>query len=119
MSTVERLTVRQRLEDRALLVYPDSSTGAGLDGIRIGLRLRHSAIEDRCYMWLVDSAGVAFAGPTKLVRGLDLFLPWKYDERVPQGQLFLRGDEATKATLDVTAQLCYRPPALATAPTPA
>lgn len=118
MSTVERIRVRQQASDRAVLLYPHTSTGQGLDGVQVGLRLRHSAAEDRWYLWLVDLAGAEFAGPAKLVRGLDLFLPWKHDPRVPPGQLFVRGEEATKDTIDITSTLCYRPIAFVTEPYP-
>lgn len=113
MSNVDRIRVKlSSPADRATLSFLD------LDGIRIALRFRHSTLEDRWHMWLVSMDGTEFVGPIRLARGLDLFLPYKYDARVPPGQLFVRGEEMTAANADRTSELCYRRVADVTEATP-
>lgn len=113
MTTIKKVAIKRLDEHRAtLFVYE-------LDGVRIALRFRHVAFEDRWHMWLVATDGTDIAGPIRLVPGLDLLLPYKYDERVPPGQLFVRGDPPTKDTADLSSTLRYRPLAQVTEPTPA
>lgn len=113
MSTVKKIAIKRLDEHRAtFFVYE-------LDGVRIGLRFRHVAFLDRWALWLVALDGTEIAGPIMLMPGLDLLLPYKHDERVPPGQLFVRGEPPTKNTADKTSTLRYRPVANVTEPTPA
>ncbi len=113
MSVVKVIRVKHLPEQRAVVETVE------LDSTRITFRFRHSGAEDRWYMWLIDTAGVQICGPIKLLPGTDLILPYKYDARVPPGQLFVRGDPPTKDTIDLSSFLCYRPIANVTEPTPA
>ncbi len=113
MSNVDKIRVKVFTPaDRATLSFLD------LDGVRIALRFRHSALQDCWHMWLVATDGTEFAGPIRLSSGLDLLLPYKYDARVPPGQLFVRGEEMTAANADRTSELRYRRVADVTEPTP-
>ena len=118
MTEVIKIRIKRFSNQRAMTLYPNEPAAVGLDGVQVGLRFRHHAAENRWYMWLVSLDGIEFAGPLKLVSGLDLFLPYKYDERVPKGQLFVRGGEADKDTIDDTSLLCYRRVADVTEATP-
>ncbi len=103
MSTIKKIAIKRIDEHRATqFVYR-------LDGIDIALRFRHVAFEDRWMMWLVALDGSDIAGPIRLVPGVDLSKPYKYDSRVPPGQLFVHGDPPSKDSADVTSLLCYRP----------
>ena len=101
MSTV-KIFVRRSAVQRATLQY------VTLDGIRIGLRHQRSVLEGRWYQWLVTTAGVEFLGPIKLVPGIDLWAPYKHDERVPPGELFVYGDPPDLDNVDVSTHLLYR-----------
>ena len=102
MSTVQKINVRFLASQRGTLQY------VTLDDVQIGLRFRHSALIDRWYLWLIDTAGNQIAGPIKLVPGINLWQAYQYDERVPPGQLFVQGDPPTKTTVDKTSTLRYR-----------
>ncbi len=113
MSNIDRIRVKLvSPADRATLSFLE------LDGVRIALRFRYSTLEDRWHMWLVATDGTEFVGPIRMLRGLDLLLPYKYDARVPQGQLFVRGEEMTAANADRTSELVYRRVADVTEATP-
>ena len=97
-----KITVRRTTEQRDTLQF------VTLEGIRIGLHHRYSAFEQCWYQWLVQPDGVEFAGPIKLVQSINLWRPFQYDPRVPPGECFVHGDEATLETIDVTSFLLYR-----------
>jgi len=80
-----------------------------LDDVRIGLRFSYMASFQRWVMWLVAVDNEDIAGPIRLVPGLDLLLPYKYDPRVPPGVLFVDGDPPTLETVDLESRLLYRP----------
>jgi hypothetical protein len=74
---------------------------------------RYSAFDDRWYLWVLALDGTRIAGPIRLVPGVDLLLSYKYDERVPQGELFCYSadrEPPTKETVDTDAVLFYRGP---------
>lgn len=113
MSDVDRIRVKLLSPaDRATLSFLE------LDGVRIALRFRYSTLEDRWHMWIVATDGTEFVGPIRMLRGLDLLLPYKYDARVPPGQLFVRGEEMNAANADRTSELVYRRVADVTEATP-
>jgi hypothetical protein len=103
MATVQKITVQYRTDDRATLVFLDLEPA-----VKIGFRFRHAARIDRWYMWLVSTDGEEFAGPIRLVPGIDLLAPYKYDSRVPQGQLFVQGGPLNRDNVDVGNTLRYR-----------
>lgn len=113
MSRLIQLRVRQRERQRDTLYFETFDRGTD-DETRVGLRFRFSAYDNRWYHWLVDNNGSVFAGPMRLVPGVDLWRPFKYDPRVPRGQLFVfsqGGSPPTKDTVDNEAKLYYRPAA--------
>lgn len=92
----------------------DAIQFATLDSARYAFRFRYIAYDDAWRMWLLDLDETRIAGPIRLVPGIDLLAPYKYDLRVPQGQLFLFSEtreEGTLANIDSTVSLFYRPPA--------
>lgn len=86
-----------------------------LDGIDYRFRLRHTMIDDRWRLWILDESDVAIVGPLRLVPGMDLLLGHKHNPRVPQGELFVWGpselEPPTAETADVSSWLVYRSPA--------
>lgn len=102
------LQIRIRPNDeRAPVQYPD------FGDVRCGIMTRYSAFEDRWYLWILALDGTRIAGPIKLVPGLDLLRQFKYDPRVPQGQLFCYSPDReppTLTTADNDAVLFYRAP---------
>jgi hypothetical protein len=113
VSNVERIRVKlSSPSDRATLSFLD------LDGVRVGLRFRHNGFDGRWHLWLLGTDGTEFVGPIRMLRGLDLLLPYKHDARVPPGQLFVRGEEMDAANADRTSELCYRRVADVTEATP-
>lgn len=92
---------------RASTQYPD------FGDVRCGLAIRYSGYDSRFYLWILDLDGTRIAGPIKLVPGIDLLLPYKYDPRVPQGELFCYSADRQPPTLDTAdtdAVLYYRAP---------
>ncbi len=102
---LEEITVRLLDRQRATLQF------VTLDEIRIGFRFRHTAIEDRWYLWLIATDNAVIAGPLKMLGGVDVFEPYKYDPRVPPGQLFTFSadrEPPTAETIDGDAKVYYR-----------
>lgn len=103
--TLIKITVRGRADDRDRLQVVE------LDGVRVGLRFRWSALESVWYLWIHDVDGSVISGPRALVPGLDLMLGAKHDPRVPPGQLFVYSPDRsapTLETIDVSAIVFYR-----------
>lgn len=84
-----------------------------LDSKRIVLRLRVFGTDSVYRMWTFDDTGESLiCGPIKLVPGLDLWRPYRYDGRLPQGTLFVYSPAhlpATADTADNGSWLYYRP----------
>ena len=106
MADVTKITVRR------LATHQDPRQFVELAGTRIGLRVTASKRDDRWDLRLVSTDYVEFAGPIRLVPGIDLFAPVAYDPRVPRGQLFVHSltrEPATLGNVDVVARLLFRP----------
>ena len=68
--------------------YPDQTYTVTLDGVDYDIRLRWNTRDESWQMQLGlsgDEPSVTF----KVTNGLDLLLPYKYMEAVPDGQLYL------------------------------
>jgi hypothetical protein len=100
---VIRLNLRQLVAQRSTLQF------VPLDGLRVGLLAQWNAYLGAWGLWTHANDGAVICGPIRLVRGLDLWLPYKHDPRVPPGQLFVHGEDFTIANTDHTAMLLYRP----------
>jgi hypothetical protein len=69
-----------------------------LNGIRVILDIRHYA--DRWYLRTLDEAAVQICGPDKIVPGIDLWRAYRYDSRIPAGELFCYSIDREPPTLD-------------------
>ncbi len=100
---IEQINVRLVASQRATTQF------VTLSEVRIGLKFQYMKSFERWMMWLLATDSTEIAGPIRLVPGLDLLLPFKYDPRIPPGQLFINGDPPTSETVDVSSRLLYRP----------
>ncbi len=103
--TLTRIYVKGADADRDRIQFVD------LDGLRLGLRCRYAAIDDRWRLWALALDGAQIFGPVTMVPGIDLLLGAKHDPRVPPGQLFvysLDREPPTATTVDLAAVLYYR-----------
>ncbi|WNL63486.1 hypothetical protein [Citrobacter phage Tr1] len=68
--------------------YPDQTYTVTLDGVDYDIRLRWNT-RDVAWQMFVGLSGDAPSVTFKVTNGLDLLLPYKYLDSVPDGQLFL------------------------------
>lgn len=68
--------------------YPDQTYTATLDGVDYDIRLRWNT-RDSSWQMFIGISGSEPSATFKVVNGLDLLLPYKYLEGVPDGQLYL------------------------------
>lgn len=104
----EQLT---RIYVRRAAAQRQTSHFVTLGGLKIGLRFRYCAADERWRMWLLALDGATIVGPISLVPGIDLLAGRKHDPRVPAGQLFVWSptrEPPTADTIDVSAILFYR-----------
>lgn len=82
-----------------------------LDGVRVRLLARYTALADRWYLDTLDLSDTVIVGGLALVPGVDLWLPYKH-LAIPQGALFVSDPRtrlpASLDTLDVSSLLAYR-----------
>lgn len=100
-----KITVRLLESQRSTIQF------VTLDDVRLGLRSRFVANDQSWYIWLTDPAGATFAGPIRLVPGINFLRSFQYDPRCPPGQMFIHGDTPNAVTVDVDSVLLYRPEA--------
>jgi hypothetical protein len=106
LASIIPIRLRAAVDQRSTVQYRT------LDSVRIGFRTRWFAYDAVWRIWLLATDGAQIAGPRALVPGYDIFRPWKYDARVPPGELFVYSDDRSAPTLDTlgaTANLYYRP----------
>lgn len=99
-----KIRLRHTPDDRAALQFRT------LGGVRIGLRTRYAAWDDRWYLSLVALDNAPIAGPMRIVPGVNFLEQWQYDPRVPAGTLFaysFDGVPPTLLTVDTDAALYY------------
>lgn len=68
--------------------YPDQTYTVTLDGVDYDIRLRWNS-RDESWQMLLGLSGDEPSITFKVTNGLDLLLPYKYMEAVPDGELYL------------------------------
>ena len=68
--------------------YPDQTYTVTLDGVDYDIRLRWNT-RDESWQMLLGLSGDEPSITFKVTNGLDLLLPYKYMEAVPNGELYL------------------------------
>lgn len=68
--------------------YPDQTYTVTLDGVDYDIRLRWNT-RDESWQMLLGLSGDEPSITFKVTNGLDLLLPYKYMEAVPDGELYL------------------------------
>ena len=68
--------------------YPDQTYTVTLDGVDYDIRLRWNT-RDESWQMLLGVSGDEPSITFKVTNGLDLLLPYKYMEAVPDGELYL------------------------------
>lgn len=68
--------------------YPDQTYTVTLDGVDYDIRLRWNT-RDQSWQMLLGLSGDEPSITFKVTNGLDLLLPYKYMEAVPDGELYL------------------------------
>lgn len=68
--------------------YPDQTYTVTLDGVDYDIRLRWNT-RDESWQMLLGLSGDQPSITFKVTNGLDLLLPYKYMEAVPDGELYL------------------------------
>lgn len=68
--------------------YPDQTYTVTLDGVDYDIRLRWNT-RDESWQMLLGLSGDEPSVTFKVTNGLDLLLPYKYMEAVPDGELYL------------------------------